>query len=175
MTRVARVLSHYANATLEHLAYGRAWYPAARRLCRDISRESGRTVRTVAGCLAALSPRAHWKANVAWCRASCVSGVATGGLGASVRATARILGGERPLSVLRGPKVRAFYRACSGDDGATVVDVWMARAVGVSPEGLTAKRYERIARVIRAAAFIADVSPTELQATVWVVVRGGAS
>lgn len=77
------------------------------------------------------------------------------------------------MSVLSGPKVRAFYRALMGDRDAAVVDVWVARAAGWTRE-LKQRGYDVVARALVAAARLARVSVARFQAVVWVAVRGRA-
>jgi hypothetical protein len=85
----------------------------------------------------------------------------------------RIYRGERPSSVLSGPKVRAFYRALLGDTTAAVVDVWVARAAGWVGE-LKPRAYALVASALVAAARAVRVSVARFQAVVWVAVRGRA-
>jgi hypothetical protein len=96
-------------------------------------------------------------------------------LGSSVDKAERIRDGERPLSVLRGPKTRAFYRAMTGDTSAGVVDVWMVRAMGLDPKkSLTPSQYAVCDEALQAAAAEVGLPTTTFQAIVWTVVRGGA-
>lgn len=99
----------------------------------------------------------------------------------------RIANGEAPLSVLRGPKVRAFYANITGDADAVTVDVWAVRAArgdqACVPDGrgrlryaddgtVSAREYREYADVYRRAARRLGVTPRECQAAVWVAVRG---
>lgn len=88
----------------------------------------------------------------------------------------RIAHGEDPNVVLRGPKVRAFFANITGDHDSVTVDVWAARAaedtrIDNSPSGA---RYAAIARAYQLAAVKRGVSPREMQAAVWVHIRGAA-
>jgi hypothetical protein len=90
----------------------------------------------------------------------------------------RIANGEAALSVLNGPKVRAFYANIMGDTDAVTVDVWAARvATGLTGKAAeraigTAKRYADVADAYRHAARILGVTPREVQAATWVAARG---
>lgn len=174
MTRLARRLwLRWANATSAQHEAGADWYVQARLTAYRIARENGSNLREVSGVIAALSPRLHWTANV---RAAerLVTGQDVPGvfMGSLVKAQ-RIWAGEKPLAVLSGPKVRAFYRALIGHSHVGVVDVWVARAAGIKGS-LTKKRYAEVVQALTDAAFHASVPVTTLQATVWVAERGRA-
>jgi hypothetical protein len=87
----------------------------------------------------------------------------------NVEKAVRIWEGERPLDVLGGPKVTAFYRAIMGDAGAAVIDVWMWRAMGIPVASIP---YEDAAQALRCAAEEAGVSVSMFQALVWKQIRG---
>jgi hypothetical protein len=75
-----------------------------------------------------------------------------------------------------GEKTRAFYANILGDQNAVAVDVWAARAAEGyrdkrAPKG---KRYAAIADAYRDAADHRGLSPRDLQACVWVSIRGRA-
>lgn len=154
--------------------YGRAMDAAAAILPADPNR--------AAGVIASLSPRCQWRTNVSWA-AAVIDAAERGDTEPpavhtrAMRALAwRIARGEAPLDVLNGPKVRAFYRNIVGDSDAVTVDVWAARAAeGVSdPRGPSGRRYALLAEAYRSAARVLDIPPRDLQAAVWVNVRGAA-
>lgn len=171
----SRLLSVFRSASKRTKREGAAWYADASRVARKLARLYGVSHATAAGVIAAISPRLTWKYNVraaemvlAW--ADKVPGV----FKASLAKAWRIRRGERPLKVLSGPKVRAFYRALMGDESAAVVDVWTARAAGVSPEHAS-RHYDTVAQALTLAANQARTSVARLQATAWVQVRGRAA
>lgn len=170
---ISRLLSHWEAATAEVRAAGASWYREARRTARRVARQTGTTLARACGVLAAISPRLQWKHNVnagvALLRGEPVSGV----FRASLAKARRILAGEPPLGVLAGQKVRAFYRALMGDERAAVVDVWIARAVGIQ-DSPTARQYADVAAALLTAAERVGTTPARLQAAVWVQVRGRA-
>lgn len=177
----ARLLSHWAQTTAADASAGLGWYRRARGRCRVIADATGLDLESVAGIVAALSPRCHWAVNLQWA-ARVALAKATGGdcpvisLGHCRRKAWDIANGARPLDTLRGPKVLAFYRAITGDRDSVTVDTWAALAATGRPtrRGVTGKRYDEIAEAYRLAARLAGVSPRELQAAVWVHVRGYA-
>lgn len=170
-----RLIKHYENAPRAARQAGRHWYDNARTTARKLARDSGRSLAVSAGVIAALSPRAHWATNISWARDSLMSGAARGGLSTGVRKAQRIIDGERPLQVLSGPKVRAFYRAIMGHCNAAVVDVWIAYAVGVDSNGWSEQQYNKVAQALTDAAKNVGVPVIVFQATVWVAVRGSAN
>jgi len=103
------------------------------------------------------------------------------GFAANKAKAARILAGELPLDVLRGPKVRAFYRSIlTGgrdiDPQAVCIDRHAyALAFGLdSADYLTPKRYAATAAAfVQACAALQlsfpsfDLSPAKLQALCW--------
>lgn len=147
------------------------WYRESRRTARALARKHGVTLATAAGVIAALSPRIRWGTNVLG--ADMILGGSDSGPGfnTNVEKACRIRDGEKPLSVLGGPKVRAFYRAIMGDKDAAVIDVWMWRAIGVAPGSVP---YHKAEEALRSAANRCGVSVSDFQAIVWTQVRGGA-
>lgn len=171
---VKRLIATWSKATDDDKRNGAAWYSSARKKCASMAKEYGVSHETAAGVVAALSPRLRWSVNV---RAAerCLAGEQVPGVfRASLAKAERIRSGAPPLSVLSGPKVRAFYSAIMGDDSAAVVDIWVTRVVGWTKE-VKAKAYERIATALRKAAELVGTSVCELQATTWVVIRGSAT
>jgi len=168
-----------------------SWYQESRRVAQALAGEYGVSLSTVAGVIAALSPRVHWADNVKGAetvlhRAAYpdvfgpggeLEGLGRGvpGFGANIAKAERIAAGEAPLRVLGGDKVRAFYRAIMGDSDAAVVDMWMLRAIGEPAHAkLTTRQYAAVAEALRAAAREAGIDTADFQAVVWTYVRGSA-
>lgn len=156
----------------------------------------------VAAVIATLSPRLRWGHNIAdaaaMVRASArMHGDFLGELGihgAAVAAAryafperirlaadvlaAEVFGGARNRAVARaltGPKVRAFHAAIMGDLDAVTLDVWAARAATGSwawADNLTPRRRRILTDAYRRAAWMVDENPRNLQAIVWLQVRG---
>lgn len=185
--RRERLLRHYDAAGEACRAAGFAWYTNAHREAVRISQTHGHQatherVQTAAGVIAALSPRAQWAVNIAW-SARVWDAAETGGVVPAVglpdgRSKAwRIANGEHPDDVLRGPKVRAFYRAIMLDPDAAVIDVWAARAALPDDDDPqrwvgSERRYHQIADDYRAAAQERVAFVSTFQATIWLHVRG---
>jgi hypothetical protein len=145
------------------------WYRTARRDCRALAREAGVTLAVAAGVVAAYSPNMLWSANLTVARRA-LGGNARG-MRHNVAKVLRIIAGERPLDVLRGPKVTRFYRALMGDKNAVVLDRWMARAMDVDPSKV-GTLYDVLEAACLAVAARRNIAPASLQAIVWTAVRG---
>ncbi len=90
-----------------------------------------------------------------------------------VRAT-YVWAGSRPLTVLRGLKTPAFYRAIMGDEDQRVIDSIMLQVMGWSKRhSLSLRQYERLGRLLAEAAAFVDEPTTRFQAVVWCGQRGG--
>lgn len=170
---VKRFVALYSQATDDERALGEAWYTCARRVARAMAHDNNVSLATACGVIAALSPRLHWSRNVTVAE-QCLTGITPSGVfSASLDKAVRIRDGARPLTVLSGPKVRAFYRALMGQD-APVIDVWMQRAAKVVGT-LRETAYELLADALITAAKELGIAIAILQATIWIVVRGRAS
>lgn len=176
-----RILAAYDAASADDLASGLAWYRRAAHAAGTLAEGSAVSADHAAGIIAALSPRCRWSTNVAW--AARMIDAATRGepcpavsTRANRAAAWRIACGERPEAVLRGPKVSRFYRNLTGDLAAVTVDVWAARAAeGRSDDRApSGRRYALLERAYREAAAIIGRPPRDVQAAVWVHVRGAA-
>ena len=170
---IRRLTELYAEAPEATRAAGREWYPAAAAQSRAIARGAGISRHRAAGIIAALSPRAQWAVNLAWAAKVAAAATCPAVHTRDARAKAwAIRTGERPLSVLRGPKVRAFYRAIMGDTGSVVLDVWAMRAMGDDRQPRPGADYARCAELYRRAAERCGESPRDFQAIVWLQLRG---
>jgi hypothetical protein len=177
MSIINNLRKHWTAATPEQRRAGRVWYTEARAMVRAMAMEHATTSATVAGVIAATSPRLHWVRNVAVSRGVLAGERVTGVFRANLDKAKRIAAGAKPLAVLGGNKVRAFYRALLGDCRAAVVDVWILRASGLAPEARLERGglYERVVAALVKLAAQLRIGAAELQATIWVVARGRAS
>lgn len=177
-----RIARAYRDASAADRAAGLEWYARADAAADDIGRRYGIDRVRAAGIIAALSPRQQWAANVR--AAERVAAAAANGddappkvgLGSNVAKAWRIAQGADPADVLGGPKVRAFFANITGDLRAVTVDVWAARAAyGRADAPVPAgRRYDRLAAAYRDVADRFGVAPRDLQAAVWIHVRGAA-
>lgn len=169
-----RLLEHWHAASVDQIKQGLQWYPCARHTVDSLADETHYPSRTVAGVVAALSIRKRWAENVEATRRMLLGFHNITALPMAREKASKIMldTDACPEVVLRGPKVRAFYRALIGDDEAVVLDVWMNRAMG-APERYTTKQYAERAEALREAAASVGLPPAPFQAVVWGIVRGG--
>lgn len=181
VTEYRAALAAYGHARA--FAEGCAWYPAAWRECRRMSRAYNVTPERVAAIVAILSPRARWAANLraADMLLSDSDAIRRGErkrlrrrynvLPANVRRASVAYSAREYSAIVSGPKVSAFYRNITGDTDIVTVDTIMAKAAGlgsvVSPKVRAA--------VVAACVSLADeygLTPRDMQAAVWVAYRG---
>ena len=178
------ILERYDAADAADIAAGLAWYDRAERTMAAMARYFGVPRETAAGVVAALSPRVQWAPNVAAAErmlAAAGAGASeprVNGYGANRRKAWAIAQGADPETVLGGPKVTAFYSNLTGDPDRVTVDVWAARGAGLDmPDGrtLSARTMRELGKAYATAAERRGITPRQLQAAVWVAVRGRAN
>lgn len=147
-----------------------AWYPSAYAVAVEVADALDVDPDTGAAVLAAYSIRTSWAENVEHARQYATGAVPPGLRIRTVIADACLTHGP---DALRGPKTRAFARAIAGDVDAVVVDVWMARAAGVTST-VTPRVHDAVADAVREIAPIYRLTPRACQALIWARVRGSA-
>lgn len=181
VTRVARRLrAHRKTACAEDVASGRGWYSEARTVAEDLASTFGVSVDVAARVIAVLSPNVTWSQNVHGAH-SAFEGWMSGkpwqewlgsGYGINRHKASRILQGD--LDALQGPKVSVFHRAIMGDPNACTVDLWMMRAAGFDHDSPTTRERRVVVAALQRVARETGETVRDLQAIVWIVVRGNA-
>src|ERR1041385_7693911 len=105
------LVARYREADEDTRQLGAEWYPLARRIARRMARKHGVTLATAAGVIAAVSPRMRWQSNLDGADALLGRQPVVGVFQRNLDKARRFIAGERPLDVLGGDKVRAFYGA----------------------------------------------------------------
>lgn len=187
---VANIIAVYLDAPELTREAGRHWYRLERERCTDFAKRANLTqayagkhsssARDIAGAAAAISPGLRWEYTFAHVEALLQnpSAKVPTYCRENVRRAVRCLRGEDPASVLRGPKVRAFYGLLSGTElDAVVIDghAWniCTHRVGairnnVPPSGrVTERRYRIAAQAFRDAGEILGEAPHGVQAATW--------
>jgi hypothetical protein len=181
-TLAANILVTLGRAKPEHYREGIDWYQHAHTLARVLAGLHGISIEQAAGVLAALSPQLSWPRNVAYAEQFLATGDAPV-LGRSKRSAARILQGEPPLSVLQGPKVRAFFANIADPDGTDAVtvdrhahDVAVGQRFGDARRPLLGRQggYDLLAAAFRLAAAKVGLQPSAVQAITWLAWKGAA-
>lgn len=176
-TIVRRILRTFDRATPSDIEAGANWYGESRELASNMATAHRLDIEVTASVLAALSPRTSWSRNVLGAAAFLNFGPEAarqiGCIGTNVdRAVTALESGFGGLG--KGPKVAAFARNIAGDDESVTVDVWACRVADLDENLLSRKgAYVMVADAYRAAARRRGVSPATMQATTWVVARGG--
>lgn len=176
MTNTRAVANRYSNilrnADHETRFAGSVWYDNAHQTVTAIALEYGVTVWQAAGVMAALSPRVHWRRNVNMTRDYFATGT-TSSMGQSKRiADAVMLNG---IDALKGRKTNAFAHNLAGDYSRVTIDMWMAIAAGIDPNrNISVRDYATLSGIVTRLARRNDLTPAQVQATIWVAVRGRA-
>lgn len=171
-----RIMRTYAKASEDDILAGKCWYDEARHVARELADEASLSITATAAVIAHLSPRCPWERNIDMARELVRTGD-TKGLRSNIDKARAAMVADDPWSTFgKGPKTRAFAANIMGDDYAVTVDVWAARIAGVTEDEL--KRvgvYEAVAHAYRLAAKRVGISPAQMQATTWCVIRGKAN
>jgi hypothetical protein len=178
---VDNITSAYKRATRDQRTRGANWYPTAHQLADMLSDGNP---RMGAGVIAALSANKSWVTNQALA-ARCFTGDVSGHMKDALRKVERILAGERPEDVLpMTVKTGNFFRNIADPDDQEAVtidrhahDVAVGAAyVGTGGKAATrdrglsnTKRYASLAHAYREAARKLQLTPSVLQAIVWLV------
>lgn len=173
------ILSVFDKCSAETIESGRSWYDNAKSFAKSLDPENH---HRAAGIIAALSPMTAWPQNQKLAQ-TVYRGEYPRCLSRNAEKALAIYNGGEPLSVLSGPKVRAFYANIVGLDGAITVtidrhaiDIAMGRVCSDSERG-TVSRGKRYAELANAyidaterlnARLTEPLTPSQLQAIVWV-------
>lgn len=176
---VKRVIRHAGKASEQTMLEGKVWYCEANDLARFIADNSALTIDQAASVIAHLSPKVSWKKNKEAALDLVFNNKRTAGIMKAPYNRAVLAStASDPFSTFgkAAKKTRSFARNIAGDTVEVTVDVWIARAVGVTEDQLKwVGVYEGIAHAFRVAAKRLGMEPAQLQAVVWIVVRGSAA
>lgn len=165
----------YRDATDEEFEAGLNWYSDANAAIGVMATEVGIPHIRMAGIVAALSPRVRWATNldaaIRMARAAkrrkaqpIVAGLPIN----RNRAWKIARTGDYHRNII-GPKVSAFFRNLIGDMDAVTIDAWMLNAAGVDYANVGNR--QAIEFAVRRIAEEADLTPAQVQAIIWTVVR----
>lgn len=180
-TVVRRILRTFDRATASDLESGARWYDEAGSLAANMAlahRGDGIDLERAASILSALSPRTSWNRNVIGAAAFLVSGpTAARRIGCIGRNVEKARQAKRDGFAAFGPtspKTARFARNIAGDRESVTVDVWAMRVASLDEDRLGRKgAYDAVEHAYRLAARRRGVDPATMQATTWIVVRGG--
>jgi hypothetical protein len=166
-----RMEGYVIGATSADIETAAQWYEDAMVVAMDVAGRLGVPLEHGAAIVSAFSPRVHWSRNVTLA-IDYASGREVGCLGSSILAANRAQ--AYGIDALNGEKTNQFARAIAGDEGAVVVDVWIARAAGLDRDAPTTVQYREISSAIRSLARKHNITPRTMQALIWIMVRGSA-
>jgi|TARA_R110000824_G_scaffold116312_4_gene267681 hypothetical protein len=174
------IIKCYETALPTSIEQGTTWYSDAQNIAIHIGRLGGYTDHQAlfvgAGILSALSPQVEWSMNVQFAMSLVTKGIRKQTWNNHNKAV-RILYGEKPIEVLGGKKVRAFYKAVVAPkgQGEPVIDrhalaVYMGR--NVTEKELTYLQsplvMKRVQGAYRKASNTLGIHHHDLQAITWV-------
>lgn len=201
----AAIRANYAAADPAMLADGMAWYESAAAMIREDAAAYGVPFSTAAAVYSACSINASWAANVTIARrwlayatgADRPSGLATVATRCEAAIAERVETAADAFRVVlqgadaRGSKVASFCANFHGQTDFVTVDRWAMVGAGQAETTVNARgkvtpcdthskapkgpKYDRVADAYRAVAADLGITPRELQAAVWVAVRGSAN
>lgn len=175
-TLTRRVLGHYRDADPATVRAGQFWYWRALQRCRLLARQYGYAVPAVVAALAHLSPKIPWARNLVLL-AQLLAGEPRPGpvLVRSWDSAQRALRAENPMATFGKDARKTFWfaRAILGDRDAVPVDAHIGRALDLTEDEIsTVGGYYAAFNAFQRGARRAGHPPRDLQAIVWVHVRG---
>ena len=166
---------------------GISWYPSARAEAQKLGERYGVSRIRAAAVIAALSPRAHWSVNLRWAEQVLAAAARCDDEAPRVstelfrrvstelfrRVAFEIACGESAQKLIgHMPKVWRFYRNICGSTDDVTVDVWATRAAGIDADAPRSKaEYAALECAYRRVALDVGLTPRDLQAVVWLVIR----
>jgi len=164
----------YTLANQDDLA-GLQWYAEHQTWIQETAGRLDLPFEHLAAAVAILSPGVPWSKLCERLEGWVTTGQGMPGYQANLRKARQALAGD--LSVVRGPKVQAFYANLCGDYSQVTVDRWAYRAWlgelgAVIPSGKHIQNhYKKIAADYQEAAAAVGLLPAHYQAVVWNVAR----
>jgi hypothetical protein len=186
------ILGVYHLATISERHNGRVWYPQALQAVESIAREHSLAESTVAGIVAALSPRNRWERNLVDAENMLKIYKITGSIdpteykvctfGNNKLKALQILAENinNPAdvkSILSGPKLCEFFSCILGDLQEVCIDghaysVWAGDRITLDKiPSIGVKLRAKIKADYKEAANVVNISPAEMQATTWLTWR----
>lgn len=177
-----------AEATEEEYCEGKEWYSQANQFCATLAGEYGVSLDSAAAVTAVLSPGIQWPVNKNAANSlllafrmggdDALQGVTTAAYNQNQRKASRIVRGECPQEIVRGPKVTQFWndmKEPETDWDAPTIDghvysICSGRKIpiGEAPEIRVSER-AAIIRAFRKVAADNGLLVKQVQAIVWVV------
>jgi hypothetical protein len=158
------------DATMEQMFQAATWYNEAQAYAMQLSTRYNVSLDVAAGIIAAFSPRTKWAQNVINAELF-LSEQSVPALGNNVRMASAVMY-DNSISALKGRKTNSFAHNIAGNMDKVTIDVWMIRAAGYNRLDANKGMYDLMENVIQELSYIYGVSPAQLQALIWIAVRG---
>lgn len=172
---LTNIMHSYLSATDDDIKRGIVWYDNTRALATQWANGD---VWKGAGVIAAYSPMTPWWRNLELAEESLLTGKANPkSTKTNVDKATRILAGEDVLTVLKGPKLKAFASAIADPNTNMVTvdqhiySVAMGRHFTTKTAKFGIRVYRAIAADMTEAAQLAGMPISEFQAALWVYWR----
>lgn len=165
-----------SNVTSTEINNAVHWYYTARADCQVIADEHDIPLAVACGVVAAWSPRMRWHLNLHVADQH-LKGKTRLGMPASAKRADRVLvHGIEALNTPTGQKTHNFAWNLLGDTYAVTIDTWMLTAAGLETDRVSSRlMYEELSRAVRRLAKRHGMQPAEMQALIWIKVRGSAN
>lgn len=176
MTNTTEVTALYrsllTNATMAEITAAATWYAEAQGIAREMALTSGYTLEQCASVIASFSPRCPWDRNV-FLATEFINGNKVATLTNNIKMATNSI--SKGFDALNGCKTNSFARNIAGDLNAVTIDVWMVRAAGMNPKKTPNKtEYTMLSNAVIELATEFGIAPAQMQALLWVRVRGSA-
>lgn len=164
-----RYLDAILEATPKHYMQAATWYHDAQSLAIQFASRYEITLDAAACVIASFSPRTRWSQNILNAEMF-LNNESVPALGNNIRMARNSL--FETFDALKGRKTNAFARNIAGDLNVVTIDVWMIRAAGYNRADANKSMYELMSSVIVDMAAELEIAPAQLQALIWIMVRG---
>lgn len=141
------------------------WYDKAKEEIDYVCRKTGWCPERFTGLLAVTSPRISVRRNVRTTLHYLQTGILFPNIIGGVKTSVRHFDASGEI---RGPKTLQFFNALRGDTDALVLDVWMAKVLGVEQKTFQNRRSREAAtRTVKRVAKALGTTPRDTQAILW--------
>ena len=164
-----------SNVTSTEINNAVRWYFTARADCQAIADKHDIPLAVACGVVAAWSPRMRWNLNIQVADQHLRGKKRLGMQSSANRADRVLVHGIDALNTPTGQKTYNFAWNLFGDTHAVTIDTWMLTAAGLEQDGVSSRlMYEELSRAVRRLAKRHGMQPAEMQALIWIKVRGSA-
>ena len=158
------------SATFAQIMQAATWYTEAQGIARDFANKYLLTLDEAAGVIAAFSPRTRWAENVRNAELF-LNNNPVPTLSNNLRMAEAVMR-EGSIHALRGRKTNSFAWNIAGNMDVVTIDVWMIRAAGYSRNDANKTMYDEMENAVMELAYSFGVEPAQMQALLWICVRG---